>query len=331
MRLCTYFCVGNAESHRSFYDCFLAKTVGGPLDRSCQLEGTLTLVEQRKLHLQRQLEQVEQLSVRLKTEIEEVEAEGPTHPIITLPIAPDESKEERSTSCPGTPTQGEEKPSTPTICESPTVVTEGDDGVELTHSPSTPGRDPSMPTTLGSPFSIDNADINGHFPRRLSTAEDGLLSIYQRIEDNDPPGIVEVGCSSFLFGRICASDDDDDARQLIGLSFDDSEGSDVISPPRPPALPPSISSNISMGSASPSQRPISSPHRTSSFDTIDFRTGMSGHRALLSTRTADPRAVPQSRGRALMMSQHMGIGRIRGPISARPRSTTPNASRKGTA
>lgn len=301
------------------------------MDKSCQLEGTLNLVEQRKRDLQRQLEQVGKVSECLRTEIEGVETEDPTHPIITLPPVPDESKEENPTICPGSPTQGWEKPVTHTICESPTIVTEADDCVELTHSPSTPGRNPSMPTDLGSPFSIDNADINGAFSRRLSTAEDGLLSIYQRLEDNDPPGIVEVGCSSFLFGRICASDDDDDARQLIGLSFDDSEGSDVVSPPRPQALPPSMTSNASVGSASTSQQPFSSPQRTSSFDTIDFRTGMSGHRALLSSRTSDHRGLPQSRGSRLMMSQHMGIGRVRGPASGRPRPTTPSTSTKGSA
>lgn len=271
------------------------------------------MVEQRRLELQRQLAQIERLSDRLKTQIDQVEAEDPTHPIITLPPSMD-AQEEAPNSCPGTP---DRKLETPTLSESPTVVTQGDDGVELTHSPSTPGRDPSLPAHMGSPFSIDNADIASAFPRRLTTTDDGLLSIYQRIEDNDPPGIVDIGCSSLLFGRICASEDDDEGvRQLIGLSFDDSEGSTdvMISPPRPTALPPSLTATPSMGrgsvSPSPSQRPLPSPARTQSFDNIDFRTGMSCHRALGSTRAADPRA---NRGTIRMMSQHMGIGRIRGP------------------
>jgi len=291
------------------------------LDTSCQLEGTLILVEQRRHDLQCQLAQAERVLERLKADIEVVEVEDPSHPIITLPPVSIAPQEEAPASCPGTPIQMVDKSSTPTLCESPTILTEGDDGVELTHSPSTPGRDPYMPTDLGSPFTIDNADLSAQFSRRLSTAEDGLLSIYQRMEDNEPPGIVEVGCSSFLFGRICASNDDDEegVRRLIGLSFD-SEGSDVISPPRPPTLTSSLATSPSMGSASPSQRPLPSPHRTSSFDTIDFRTGMSGHRALLSARTADSRVAPQSRGRALLMSAHMGIGRIRAPPQTRSKS-----------
>lgn len=309
-------------------------TVGGPLDRSCQLEGTLELVEERKRVLQRQLEQVERLSEGLKVEIGEVEGEDPSHPIITLPHPPTESQEEKPAICPGTPVQDTDKLDTPTLSESPTVVTQGKDGVELTHSPATPGREPSVHQELNSPFSIDNADISGAFAGRLTTTDDGLLSIYQRIEDNDPPGIVEVGCSSFLFGRICASEDEDEGvRRLIGLSFDDSEdSSDAISPPRPPALPPSLTAtpSMGMGSASPSQRAISSPNRTPSFDTIDFRTGMSGHRALGSTRTADPRGTPGSTRRMMKMSDHMGISRIRGP-AARPKSTAAGTPTKGAA
>ena len=304
------------------YDCLLKLTynsrffyiitVGGPLDRSCQLEGTLDLVEHRKLELQRQLEQVERLSQGLKAGIEEIEGQDPTHPIITLPPPPidQEQQNKPTSSCPGTPVHTG-KFDTPNLYESPTVVTEGDNGVELSHSPVTPGRDASSPTDIGSPFTIDNADINGRYAR-LSAAEDGLLSLYQKIEDNEPPSIVEVGCSSFLFGRMCASEDDDDGmRRLIGLSFDESESSNEIPPP--PALPPSIAATPSMvtgSSSSSAQRPLSSPHRTPSFDTIDFRTGMSGHRALGSTRAADPRAVP--RGRVRMMSEHCGISRIRG-------------------
>ena len=112
--------------------------MGGPLDRSCQLEGTLDMVEQRKLELQRELDQIERVSIRLKEEIDGVEEEDPTHPIITLPQPPSESKEDAPDNCPVTPVQTIDKPF---VTESPTLVTEGDDCVELTHSPLTPGRD----------------------------------------------------------------------------------------------------------------------------------------------------------------------------------------------
>jgi hypothetical protein len=288
--------------------------VGGPLDRSCQLEGTLDIVEQRKLELQRELSQIERVSIHLKEQIDGVEEEDPTHPIITLPQPPSESKEDALVNCPETPVQTMDRPF---VTESPTVVTEGNDCVELTHSPLTPRRDRhSLPHNVGSPFSIDNADLSGHF-NRLSTAEEGFLSIYQRMDDNDPPGIVDLGCSSMLFGRICASQDDeeDGMKRLIGLSFD-SEGSDMI-PPRPPTLSPSITADPS--NASVTHRSVTSPQRTASFDTIDFRTGMSGHRGALSSRTSDPRATPRRNIR--MMSSHMGIGRIRCTPPTKPKAT----------
>lgn len=52
---------------------------------------------------------------------------------------------------------------------------------------------------------------------------------------------------------------------------------------------------------------------SSSFETIDFRTGMSGHRGLTNSKQ-NPGHSPTPRGSRMMMSQHRGIGRARGPL-----------------
>ena len=106
-------------------------------------------------------------------------------------------------------------------------------------------------------------------------------------------------------------------KRLIGLSFD-SEGSDEI------ASSPSTDT-VTVHHCRPLirisllYRSVTSPQRTASFDTIDFRTGMSGHRGALSSRTSDPRATPRRNIR--MMSSHMGIGRIRCTPPTKPKAT----------
>jgi hypothetical protein len=53
---------------------------------------------------------------------------------------------------------------------------------------------------------------------------------------------------------------------------------------------------------------------TSSFDAIDFRTGMSGHRGLNNATKLNPGHSPTPRGSRFMMSEHRGIARVRGPL-----------------
>lgn len=294
-----------------------AVSVGGPLDKSCQFEGTLYMVERRRKELQRQLEQFERLSHSLKADIEELEGQDPTHPVITLPPVPETQEQSLNPagSCPSTPVPS--KLDFP-IPLSPTIVTAGADGVELTENfnlPRTPGRQPDSPTELTSPYSIDNSDITRHYSNLTGGKN---LSLY-RVEDATS-SMAQFGCSSLLsFGQNYYDSDDEDgiAEGLVGLSFD-SETSDTAAN-RPPAL----TCTPRMQGVCAVPRAVSSPHiysppRTPSFDTIDFRTGMSGHRGLLSTRTADPRATP--RGRLLMMSEHMGISRMRGPNRSDTRS-----------
>lgn len=275
------------------------------------------MMELRKTELKRQLEQTERLTEFLAAELKDLEAQEPTHPIITEP--PPTFQEQHSpnqvSSCPGTPVTYKVESSVP---QSPTVITSGVHGVELTEntSPITPGdpispgrSQPQSPPVLGSPYSIDNADLNsGVYTSRTGGRDHQAMSLYRAEEDG--PGLVHFGCSSLLFGRVCESDDEDvvDGR-LIGLSFD----SDNSNSPNTPGSP-ILTCTPSLGSMGPPAAPrhtLASPQRTSSFDTIDFRTGMSGHRALLSTRTADPRSVPAARSAIRMMSDHKGISKIR--------------------
>ena len=284
------------------------------------------MVERRRKEVQRQLEHFERLSHSLKADIEELDQQDPTYPIITLPPAPEtqERAPNPAVTSPSTPVPTKLDSPTP---DSPTIVRAGADGFELTenlHPPQTPDRQPGSPMELPSPYSIDNSDITTRFSNMTGGNN---LSLY-RVE-NATSTLAQFGCSSFLsFGQSAYDSDGDDnmVDGLVGLSFD-SETSDTAANP-PPFSPPSLTCTPRMQGvcATPSavhSPNMYSPRRTSSFDTINFRTGMSGHRGLLSTRTADPRTAP--RGRPLMMSEHMGISRMRGTIRSDKRSVEQQA------
>ena len=285
--------------------------MGQPIEKSCQLEGTLDMIELRKKQLQRQLEEVERVSESLKSSIEEVQNEEPTHPVITtLPIlTPAVSLEhvpESGGTSPCTPNKANEEEQVHSAPHSPSIVaSDGTDGVEVTeHTPGAIVRHPHSPGLIGSPCTIDNSDITSHYNRLVSSGAN-LMSMYEPTE-NDHPDSVEFGCASF-FGKRYASDEEECGMgRLIGLSFD-SEGSENMAENHIHRS--TLSSTPSRGVASRSFS--SAPPASASFDTVDFRTGMSGHRALLSTRTSDRRTMPSKR-EVLRMSQHMGISKLRG-------------------
>jgi hypothetical protein len=73
------------------------------------------------------------------------------------------------------------------------------------------------------------------------------------------------------------------------------------------------------------QHPGLGPTLTSSFDTIDFRTGMSGHRGLSHTAKLTPGHSPVLRSSSLRMSEHRGIARVRGPLQRSSASNAPSS------
>jgi hypothetical protein len=266
--------------------------------------------------LQHQLEQVERLCRSLKADVSRLEAQDPTHPIIShVPVPETQEQSPPPRSCPGTPVPTKfDSPIPP----SPTFVMTN--SVDQHPSPQTPCRRSHSPTDLSSPYSIDNSDIARRYTS-LTTRGDNL-SLYQN-KDAASGLAHQFGCSSLLFGQIgesCYDSDDEDgfADRLVGLSFD-SENSDTGG-----IRPPSLTCSPSMRGVCAAPTSMTSPHlysppRTASFDAIDFRTGMSGHRGLTSARTADRRGVPPARRRT-MMSEHVGISRMRGPTRSDARS-----------
>lgn len=272
--------------------------VGGPLDKSCQLEGILDSVASRKRELERELRELEDLSRGLGEEVQLALSQEPSHPIITptpeieRPSSPKASPSPESSPVPRSPidklkiTTSEDSVE---IARSPDQVAASlHDSVELTHE--TPPQ--LSPSNLMSPHTIDNADLSATF----------FVDDDSAVMGNSIP--EQLGCEIFGATR-CVMDEDEG---LIGLSFDIADTFGTVAPAPPPRLRPSARTSTGR---SPGRRIIPSPSMSSSFDSqgINFRTGMSGHCALGHSKQRSGTAQPQRLVR--FMGEHRGIGKLR--------------------
>jgi hypothetical protein len=245
-------------------------SVGGPLETSCQLQGTLCIVKERQQALQRQLVELEAQSDMLQRRIDAERMKEPSHPVITPPG-------------PSTPTTAS-APSPVSVPSSPEVrvtASYDGDGVEVEEARDGP---------LLSPHTIDNSDLSLY-------VDDGRHS---PLENIIVPEHIGVGCGTFLFAEPCG-ELEEEVDGLRGLSY--AEGT---SGARPETTRSSIERDVSAGY----QGRHLSPTPTRSFETVNFRTGMSGHRGL-GRQQDTARHVPPRQVR--FMGEHRGLSKIRGP------------------
>jgi len=278
-------------------------SVGGPLDASCRLEGLLDTVVNRGSDLQKELDENDRIEESLRREIAAEHQKEPSHPIVAdkpkieESIASGDTKETQEPTTPTPNTTG--LPRTPDVSPETAYIVDGlrvgRDGITAF------GKPAAFPF---SPNSIDNADLGNP----------GLPG-YRRNTSRDESDFY--GCG-FLGGHV--------------RLFADAEqpSSPIRMPDHGNASPTRMvdhGNENRLRAASADGHPNLSPTLTSSFDTIDFRTGMSGHRGLNNTKKmhAGHSPIPRSR---LMMSEHRGIGRARGPLhkSATPNSPSPSPS-----
>jgi hypothetical protein len=294
--------------------CFLLYIiVGGPLEKACRLEGLLDTVINRGKDLQRELEENNRIEEALRREIQTEMQVEPEHPVITdIPDLTEDTIEPITPKASGM-NKELQQPACGTPNESPLSVTgslkKSTDLSQyqirpLPHSPS------------------DNNDVTPEFrapglpvyrTRQASSFEDeSMLADYGC-------GAAILGNSAFRLFTTSTSAVEHHPRQLHENQYS------------------VVAQTNSYGSTSSRFRSMSSDahHQhhgdlgsTSSFDAIDFRTGMSGHRGLNKSSTANSSKVngtnnyhhyghhsptPHS-GSRFMMSEHRGIARVRGPL-----------------
>jgi len=290
--------------------------VGQPQESVCRLEGLLETIESRGKDLQSALDENNIIEATIRKQIEAGLQEIPSFPIIS------------------------ELPKCDDILH-PTTSKDQDDDQHALHHPHTPPSDhnaassagqhktphrtpPSTETELGSienrlaffgltnlypssPNSIDNSDLPAP-----------TLPNYRHTRDDDELNHFAIGCGAAFIGQTATAslfgESSTPRNDLLAGTTRESctaEGR-AIGPSRP------------RDAESPNHHFMmpDGPTLTSSFDTVDFRTGMSGHRGLNHTK---PGHSPTPRGYTrLMMSEHRGIGRVRGPSRRQVPASAPS-------
>jgi hypothetical protein len=289
----------------------LVLTVGGPLEKSCQLEGMLQSVERKQQELQRELDEVNRLTQGLKDKVRLEQQHPEEHPVISArQDLEEENENDNDVSAIGL------NPVTPTKMtktdhySSPMMI-----GLQLTQStdstevelgdPRTPAQYGQMnsqivlhspahscPMPLPSVNHLDQPFMDGH-----STG----LPRYRINSDDDLHGLTwGFGCGSTLFGERLIGHDSE-TTNVMALSFDDSlveDAATIGAQSRGGLTNTSIATHASGDSL-----------RSNSFECVNFRTGMSGHRGLTQIKK---KSSPIARREIRMMGEHRGIANIRG-------------------
>lgn len=276
--------------------------VGGPRETSCRLEGLLETIENRGKDLEATLTENRQIEADLKRQIQECLEAEPDHPVISNPAETDIGQENNSPKCYaedehfrtpfGTPLRehhmlGSIETSTGSMLEERLVE----------------GAIPVYPRSPNS-LSVDNSEITGV----------GLgIPSYRRADDeanlNDFPsgcGAAFLESGSALFGNSNYLTSDRTATLLASTADSNFHGNS--NSPRRATL--TGGPYTTCKAYDPFAHGL--PTLTSSFDAIDFRTGLSGHRGLTNVKKTNNTTnwTPRANIRSLKMSEHRGIGRV---------------------
>jgi hypothetical protein len=302
------------------------------LDEACKLEGMLETVRAKQQDLQRSLDEVQQLSNGLRDKIHFESKEPEVHPVIAHPRLIEEdmvtqnNENERSgpaATNPVTPPkikQGTGSFSTDELALTGSAGSSGivDMGIHGVHRP----RHPNAMTIHSSALTnMDRPYMGG--------PSTGLPSYRVNTEDEFHGITLGFGCGTSLFGeRLIESQNLGDDDSLMALSFDSFvDDAQTIGGVSSGAT---ASSHHAMHGVSGDNHAPESPLRSGSFDGINFRTGMSGHRGL---SQAKKKASPCATRELPKMSAHMGIGvgrsarRVNSPAQHSPARYVPSPDR----
>lgn len=314
--------------------------MGGPIETVCRLEGLLGTIEGRGRDLQATLDENRQVEQSLLGQIRAEMQSQPSHPVITQ--VPDldvwrhgvdsdsDDDEDR--------TQGRNKENVVGLATTPTVTSEHH------HHPAGYPRTPDSRRDSGSlsvPGSVDSiesrtANVHSQSPMSIDNADlqrPSAIPVYRRTVSEDDIDQLVFGCGVAFLGD--GSSGLFSATPNILAPFDSTGAGDLRSEYRSTHNPSATSSSSSYSSTVLASRPRSAtdhsshpphdyaaPTLTSSFDGIDFRTGMSGHRGLnhVANKSGSSHYSPTPRYRNMrLMSEHRGIAR---PLSSRRDSPT---------
>lgn len=170
---------------------------------------------------------------------------------------------------------------------------------EVHVSPQSPDRGSTLDYSLipVTPRSNSTTPVDNYLQSRTpNTIDNSDLDVTAYVDENVRFRSIEFGCGlSFPLGG---------EERRGGRSFDSVDARSRLI------------SNAATSIPQPMGQPdLAAAPSSSSFDTVDFRTGLSGHRGLSSTKTPDRRSLGNTRGNIRMMGEHRGIGTWPTPFS----------------
>jgi hypothetical protein len=286
--------------------------VAGPLDSSCRLEGLLDTVVSRGEGLQRTLDENHSIENSLRKQVETAGESLPIHPIITEAPKMDDLSVTDSRGLdqhlPSTPTGSSERDvlAQPYLSQSPRTPSRD---VTILHSASMEAEVSMTPQAAGSapsPNSIDNADISGP----------GFPSYRRRTDDEYDLHELALGCGAAFFSGNAALFGENLSKACKGIT-----GSSLTSSEYNNENTRTVQTSNSSDPGSPHLWQ-SAPILSTSFDTVDFRSGLSGHRGLTNGSKSSGGSSPGNTRAFPRMSDARGIS-MRAPLRGRSPPTPP--------
>jgi len=276
--------------------------VSGPKDACCRLEGLLDTIAGRGRDLQSTLDENRQIEENLRKQIAAELAKEPEQPIISEPpdyAALASENNDSEISQPLTPPgagghaygSNAKTPEHALRARDNALILPGAIGTPRSDENRSAGNHESSPSCPRSPNSIDNADI-----------ERSGIPGYRRAVSEDDLDHLAFGCGAALGTSLWG--DTWSARENGNLIRSSETAANDLTNSAARLRRQAVADTLMMHAT---------PTLTSSFDNIDFRTGLSGHRGLNHASKPSPGHSPTTRGRPVrfMMSAHTGIGRVR--------------------
>jgi hypothetical protein len=279
------------------------QSVAGPREATCRLEGLLETIESRGKDFEATLTENRQIEKSLRQQIEDCLKAEPDYPVIVDAVHNDYGQENHS---PRHNTEGDLHTPTGTP-----VLDDGTPGSTVTNTGArveerfVVGSMPVYPRSPASPNSFDNSEIAG---LRLG------IPAYRRSANDDDMEEMAFSCGNTFLSSSTAMFGNEAVNYSTSLL--------------PSSADPELHQSHSIGHPSSVFSPRDDsfahgiPTLTASFDTVDFRTGLSGHRGLTNVKKSGANSTPRGGNRIMRMSEHRGIGRV----NARHNSPTSSPS-----
>mmetsp|Transcript_7205 Transcript_7205/g.10324 ORF Transcript_7205/g.10324 Transcript_7205/m.10324 type:complete len:583 (-) Transcript_7205:126-1874(-) len=261
--------------------------IGAPIEKGCQMEGMINSSQKERLELERKLAQLTEMEKTMSNKLNDILSKPEEYPVIGEPMTPGSHHANDDYMQPSlSPGKNMRHTSIDHISSS--------DSDTISSCPLSPLSPPSI-----NGYNRPNGETTEHavfldVENSNSTLQIPTISITAGLAETQHTVGRSLLCTSVLPSRS-GSTDEDDQIEAVELKYRSAAVSAV-----PSHFRPASAERISR---------INSEERSESRTGLDFRTGLSGHFALTSTRRKDSRSSNSREVR--FMGDHRGIAAIK--------------------